>query len=69
VLGLENNWYICKKKDMGISQIMMLVLLSLNLLMGAHFHGKERTGKYSFWITALSVAIYTSILMTGGFFN
>ena len=54
---------------MGISQIMMLVLLSLNLLMGAHFHGKERTGKYSFWITALSVAIYTSILMTGGFFN
>jgi hypothetical protein len=69
VLDLENNYYICKKKVMGISQIVMLVLLSLNLLMGAHFHGKERTGKYSFWVTTISVAIYMSLLITGGFFN
>ena len=54
---------------MGISQILMLVLLSLNLLMGAHLHGKEKTGNYSFWVTATSVAIFMSILVTGGFFE
>jgi hypothetical protein len=54
---------------MGISQIIMVVLLALNLLFGAHLHGKERTGKYSFWVTSISVAIYMSLLITGGFFN
>jgi hypothetical protein len=54
---------------MGISQIIMLVLLSLNLLMGAHLHGKEKTGNYNFWVTAISVVLYTSILITGGFFE
>jgi hypothetical protein len=69
VLDLENSIIFVKKKDMGISQILMLVLLSLNLLMGANLHGKERTGKYSFWVTSISVAIYMSLLITGGFFN
>ena len=54
---------------MGTSQIIMLVLLALNLLIGAHFHGKERTGKYSFWITLISVAVYFSLLVSGGYFN
>ena len=54
---------------MGTSQIIMLVLLSLNLLLGAHFHGKERTGKYSFWVTLISVATYFTLLITGGYFN
>ena len=54
---------------MGTSQIIMLVLLSLNLLLGAHFHGKERTGKYSFWVTLISVLIYLTLLITGGYFN
>jgi hypothetical protein len=54
---------------MGISQILMLVLLSLNLLMGANLHGKERTGKHNFWITSISVVLYTTILISGGFFN
>jgi hypothetical protein len=45
------------------------VLLGSNLLFGAHFHGKERTGNYSFWITFLSVGIYFTLLMTGGYFN
>jgi hypothetical protein len=30
---------------MGISQIIMLVLLGINLLLGANEHGKEKTGK------------------------
>lgn len=54
---------------MGTSQIIMLVLLTSNLILGAHYHGKERTGKYSFWITLISVGIYFTLLMTGGYFN
>jgi len=69
VLGLEDNYYICKKKYMGISQIIMLVLLGLNLLMGANLHGKEKTGKHSFWIVLISVILYLSVLITGGFFG
>lgn len=68
-MDLENNLYICKKKDMGTSQIIMLVLLASNLLLGAHFHGKERTGNYSFWVTLISVGIYFTLLITGGYFN
>ena len=54
---------------MGTSQIIMLVLLSFNLLLGAHFHGKERTGNYSFWVTLISVLAYLTLLITGGYFN
>jgi hypothetical protein len=54
---------------MGTSQIIMLVLLVTNLLFGAHYHGKERTGNYSFWVTLISFGIYFTLLMTGGFFN
>jgi len=54
---------------MGISQIIMLVLLVTNLLFGAYYHGKERKGEYSFWITLISFGIYFTLLMTGGYFN
>lgn len=54
---------------MGTSQIIMLVLLATNLLFGAHYHGKPRTGEYSFWVTLISVGIYFTLLMTGGYFN
>lgn len=54
---------------MGTSQIIMLVLLASNLLLGAHLHGKERTGYYSFWVNLVSVAIYFTLLKTGGYFN
>lgn len=54
---------------MGTSQIIMVILLSANLLLGAHYHGKERTGKYSFWVTLTSVTIYFLLLFHGGFFN
>ena len=54
---------------MGISQIIMLVLLGINLLLGANEHGKEKTGKYNFWISAISVGLYLTLLITGGFFK
>jgi hypothetical protein len=54
---------------MGTSQIIMLILLSANLLLGAYLHGKEKTGNYSFWATLVSVAVYFTLLKTGGFFN
>lgn len=66
-MDLENKLKI--KKNMGTSQIIMLVLLVLNLLFGAHYHGKERTGNYSFWVTLISFGIYFTLLMTGGYFN
>ena len=47
----------------------MLVLLSVNLLLGAYLHGKEKTGNYSFWVTLISFGIYFTLLMTGGYFN
>jgi hypothetical protein len=54
---------------MGTSQIIMLILLSVNLLLGAYLHGKEKTGNYSFWVTLVSTAIYFTLLKTGEFFN
>jgi hypothetical protein len=69
VLDLENSYYICKKKDMGTSQIIMLVLLSLNLLAGAHLHGKEKTGKHNFWVSATNVILFVTLLISGGFFE
>ena len=54
---------------MGVSQILMGVLLGLNLLMGAHLHGKEKTGNHNFWIVVISTVMYMSILITGGFFE
>jgi hypothetical protein len=37
--------------------------------MGAHEHGKEKTGKYNFWISAISVGLFLTVLITGGFFK
>jgi len=54
---------------MGISQIIMLVLLGINLLIGAHYHGKEKTGNHNFWLSAISVVLFLILLITGGFFK
>jgi hypothetical protein len=54
---------------MGISQIIMLVLLGINLLLGAHEHVKEKTGNHNFWISAISVVLFLTLLITGGFFK
>ena len=54
---------------MGISQILILVILGINLLIGANMHGKPKTGNYDFGVTFLSVAIYLTILIIGGFFG
>lgn len=54
---------------MGISQIIMIILLGLNLLLGANQHGKPKTGEHNFWVVAISVGLYFLILTTGGFFK
>lgn len=54
---------------MGTSQIIMYCLLSLNLLLGAHLHGKPKEGNHSFWVTIISTGLYFVLLITGGFFN
>jgi hypothetical protein len=54
---------------MGTIQIIMVVLLSLNLLASAYLHGREKTGKYNFFITFFSLVLYLSLLIMGGFFK
>ena len=50
-------------------QIIYLFLSLCVLLIGANEHGKEKTGKHNFWINLISVIIYLSILICGGFFD
>jgi hypothetical protein len=54
---------------MGTSQIIMVIFMGINLLLGAYLHGKPKTGDYNFWITAISAGLYFLILTTGGFFK
>ena len=54
---------------MGMSQILMIIILGTNLLLGAHLHGKPKTGDYDFGVTIISVLIFTFILYFGGFFG
>ena len=54
---------------MGISQIIMLVLLGINLLINANEHGKEKTGNHNFWLSTISVVLFLTLLITGGFFK
>lgn len=54
---------------MGTSQIIMVIFMGINLLLGAYLHGKPKGGHYNFWITAISAGLYFLILTTGGFFK
>lgn len=54
---------------MGISQIIMVCLMSINLLAGAYLHGKPKSGDHNFWVTIVSTFLYFILLFTGGFFE
>lgn len=54
---------------MTAPQITLIVLFSINLLLSARDHGKEKEGKDNFWTTLLALAIVLSILIWGGFFK
>ncbi len=54
---------------MGTPQIILLVLVGLNLLASAYFHGKPRTGKHSVFFALVNAGIFIWILVAGGFFE
>lgn len=54
---------------MGTSQIILLALYGVSLLCSANLHGKEKKGKYNFWLNFTSAAITLSLLYWGGFFK
>lgn len=54
---------------MGIPQILMIVLISINLLLAAKDHGKPKEGNNNFWVAFLSAVIIIPILIWGGFFK
>jgi hypothetical protein len=52
----------------GGAQWGWCILLVVDLLLSAHFHGKPRKS-YNFWIAALNWVILTAIVWWGGFFD
>jgi hypothetical protein len=50
-------------------QIITLVLIFVNLLLMANFHGKEKEGKHNFWTSLAAQSITVLILYWGGYFD
>lgn len=50
-------------------QIIALCIMFGDLMGGALMDGKDKEGKYSFWVEAIIVSIEFFILYMGGFFN
>ena len=53
---------------MGWPQWTWLAMMAIGLLIAAHEHGKARTGRESFWTSAIAAAIHVALLLAGGFF-
>lgn len=54
---------------MGIPQIILSGLYVLSLGANLACHGKERTGKYSFWSSLILMIIIFALLIWGGFYK
>lgn len=54
---------------MGAPQITVLILWGLGLGFELANHGKDRTGKHSFWYRLISTVLMAAILGMGGFFG
>lgn len=53
--------------NIGVPQIVMLVIYICNVMLSAVHHGEEQE-PYNVWITMLGIAINFAILKWGGFF-
>jgi hypothetical protein len=49
--------------------IILIVIWIISLLLNAHLHGKEQTGKHNFFIRLVSLSITISLLAWAGLFN
>jgi hypothetical protein len=54
---------------MGVSQIILLSLIGLNLMLSSYLHGKPKEGNHSVFITLFGVLIHLTLLYCGGFFD
>lgn len=54
---------------MRAPQIILIVIYAIDLLCAANLHGKQRTGKWSFWRDLAGTACVFGLLIWGGFFN
>ncbi len=54
---------------MGAPQIILLVLIGLQLLITAHFHGRPKSGEHNIFYKLIDAAIFIWILSAGGFFG
>lgn len=52
-----------------IPQIIEITWILVALFVFSHYHGKEKTGKYNFFIALISQLIQLAILYYGGFFD
>jgi hypothetical protein len=50
-------------------QIAWLIMAGLDLGLALALHGRPRRDKYSFWTTAITIALNAWILKLGGFFG
>jgi len=49
--------------------IILIILWSIGLLLQARLHGRERSGKHSFWTTLIATIINVSLLYWAGLFD
>lgn len=54
---------------MGISEILMIIYLTLGLGCCLAKHGEPHTGYYNFWTELISMTIQIILLCCGGFFK
>lgn len=54
---------------MGVPQILIIVLFSINLGINIAKHGEEKEEKYNFWLALIDILIECFILYCGGFFS
>ena len=54
---------------MGVSQIILLSLIGLNLLISSYLHGKPKEGNHSVFVSIIGAVIHLSLLYFGGFFD
>ena len=52
-----------------IATIIIIILLAIDLGMSLAKHGEPKTGKYSFWVTLLAVAIQAYLYYAAGLFD
>jgi hypothetical protein len=54
---------------MGVSQIILLSIVGLNLLISSYLHGKPKEGNHSVFVSIIGTILHLTLLYFGGFFE